>query len=233
MNNSNRNINIKRVVPSKNVLLKAIKIILIIVLILVLVNLAYYYFTNCYEKKDLIDYLTSFSLEPCVMESKSKSLPYAVRELEHDKEVFHIGNQDYTYKQAKCKCAAYDARLATKEEVIDSYNKGANWCSYGWSEGQTAYYPTQKCSWDKLQRGPKRKRNDCGMPGVNGGFFANPDLRFGTNCYGVKPRGRVVKEKRPKCKRKQFCKRKDNHRSAHKLETDKIVPFNNDRWSRF
>ena len=27
----------------------------------------------------------------------------------------------------------------------------------------------------------------CGMPGINGGYFDNPELKFGVNCYGVKP----------------------------------------------
>ncbi len=27
----------------------------------------------------------------------------------------------------------------------------------------------------------------CGTPGINGGYFDNPELRFGVNCYGVKP----------------------------------------------
>ena len=28
----------------------------------------------------------------------------------------------------------------------------------------------------------------CGNPGINGGYFANPDLKFGVNCYGIKQR---------------------------------------------
>ena len=28
----------------------------------------------------------------------------------------------------------------------------------------------------------------CGNPGINGGYFANPDLKFGVNCYGIKPK---------------------------------------------
>ena len=27
----------------------------------------------------------------------------------------------------------------------------------------------------------------CGVPGVNGGYFDNPEMRFGVNCYGAKP----------------------------------------------
>ena len=31
------------------------------------------------------------------------------------------------------------------------------------------------------------KKNDCGRPGVNGGFIANPNIQFGVNCFGIKP----------------------------------------------
>ena len=29
--------------------------------------------------------------------------------------------------------------------------------------------------------------HDCGRPGINGGYIANPSIKFGVNCYGVKP----------------------------------------------
>ena len=48
-------------------------------------------------------------------------------------EVFHIPGNDYVYDDAKALCGAYGARLATYNEVEDAYNKGGEWCSYGWS----------------------------------------------------------------------------------------------------
>ena len=30
--------------------------------------------------------------------------------------------------------------------------------------------------------------NDCGRAGINGGYIANPNVRFGVNCYGYKPK---------------------------------------------
>jgi hypothetical protein len=76
--------------------------------------------------------------------------------------------------------------LATYDQIEDAYNNGAEWCNYGWSDGQMAFFPTQKDTWNKLQQ-TKNRKNDCGRPGVNGGYFANPLLRFGVNCYGKKP----------------------------------------------
>ena len=49
-----------------------------------------------------------------------------------------------------------------------------------------AFFPTQKSTWHKLQK-IKGHENDCGRPGINGGFMKNPNVRFGVNCYGNKP----------------------------------------------
>ena len=101
-------------------------------------------------------------------------------------EVFNIANNIYTYDDAADVCSIYGARLATYEDIEKSYNEGGEWCNYGWSDGQAAYFPTQKNTWDKLQK-TKKSKNACGRPGVNGGFIENPNVRFGVNCYGVKP----------------------------------------------
>ena len=103
-------------------------------------------------------------------------------------QVFHVSNNKYTYGNAKAICAAYDSRLATISEVQKAYTKGANWCSYGWSADQLALFPTQYERWEELQD-IEGHENDCGRPGVNGGYIANPNVRFGVNCYGPKPSG--------------------------------------------
>jgi len=104
------------------------------------------------------------------------------------KEVFNIGNNNYTYKEAQAVCSVFDAEVATFDQVENAYNNGGEWCNYGWTQGQMALFPTQKSSWKKLQDFPKHK-HDCGRPGINGGYFKNPYLKFGVNCYGVKPDG--------------------------------------------
>jgi hypothetical protein len=103
------------------------------------------------------------------------------------KEVFNIASGKYTYTDAEPLCKAFGAELATYDQVKDAWNKGADWCNYGWVKGQAAVYPTQQTSYDKLQAGPEDQRMSCGVPGVNGGYFDNPELRFGVNCYGSKP----------------------------------------------
>ena len=106
-------------------------------------------------------------------------------------EVFHVSDNQFTYDDAAAVCAAYDSQLATLEQILDAYNHGAEWCGYGWSAGGMALYPTQKGTWDALQReADQSKRTACGRPGVNGGYF-DPSSRFGVNCFGIKPQGNV------------------------------------------
>ena len=151
------------------------------------------------------------------------------RDLEGPEQVFHISNQNYTYDEARCKCGSYDAKLATYPQIVESYNKGAEWCSYGWSQGQTAYYPTQKCNWEKKS---KKEREECGKPGINGGFFSDKKLRFGVNCFGKKPEGKIIKIKDDKCGSEDGGDNgKCNYNSKNRLETDEIAPFNDNAWS--
>jgi hypothetical protein len=44
----------------------------------------------------------------------------------------------YTHDDAKSICSAYDASLATYDQIEKSYNGGGEWCSIGWSADQQA-----------------------------------------------------------------------------------------------
>jgi hypothetical protein len=103
------------------------------------------------------------------------------------KQVFNIPGNTYTYEDGKAICKAYGGDLATYEQVEDAYNNGGEWCNYGWSDKQMALFPTQQNTYNNLQQ-IKGHEHDCGRPGINGGYIANPDIKFGVNCYGNKPR---------------------------------------------
>jgi len=164
-----------------------------------------------------VHYMRKLILSPCHLQFSPKDAedPYLIREIADEREVFHINDQLYTYPEAKCKCRSYGAELATKQNMIDAFNRGADWCSYGWTEGQRAYYPTQKwragCGWRR---------------GLNGGYFANPNIRFGANCYGVRPAGEVINRDR---KKKHVCRDLD----MQKKRSDVISPFNAKWWSAY
>jgi hypothetical protein len=104
-----------------------------------------------------------------------------------NKEVFNVSSNKFTFYDAEPLCKALGAELATYDQVKEAWDRGADWCNYGWVKGQMAVYPTQKDTYDKLQGGPEDQRNACGTVGINGGNFDNPELRYGVNCYGKKP----------------------------------------------
>lgn len=103
------------------------------------------------------------------------------------KEVFYVSGNNYRYDEAAAVCGAYEADLATYEQVMEAYSTGAEWCGYGWTQGGMALFPTQSSTWESLQKEVDAdRRTSCGRPGVNGGYF-DPNTKFGVNCYGVKP----------------------------------------------
>ena len=160
-----------------------------------------------------------------------------VPEITNTKQVFHIPNNMYNYRDAKALCKAYGADLATYDQLEKAYNEGAEWCSYGWSADQMAYFPTQKSTFKKLQK-MKGRENDCGRPGINGGFIANPNVRFGANCYGYKPKINDIEKQLmdtqsviPKTEKEiAFERRVDYWRN--RLPNILVSPFNQNKWSR-
>jgi len=102
-------------------------------------------------------------------------------------EVFNISKNEFSYYDAEPLCRALGAQLATYDQVKEAWSKGADWCNYGWVKGQAAVYPTQEDTYKKIQSGPEEDRNSCGTVGINGGYFENPEMKFGVSCYGVKP----------------------------------------------
>jgi hypothetical protein len=159
-----------------------------------------------------------------------------VPELRYFKQVFHVPGNEYTYDDAKAVCKAFDARLAAYDEVEKAHSGGAEWCSYGWSDNQMALFPTQKKTWERLQK-IKGHENDCGRPGINGGFIANPDVRFGINCYGFKPQITAAEADDMKTAPIHPKTMKDVERQQRvaywqtKLNDILVSPFNNDVWS--
>jgi hypothetical protein len=157
------------------------------------------------------------------------------------KEVFNVSNSNFNYREAQAVCKAYDARLATYDEIEDSYKDGGEWCNYGWSADQMAFFPTQKDTWEKLQQSDPRLKNRCGRPGVNGGHIPNPRMKFGANCYGVKPAASALELAQmktslesnvPKTPEENLIDKKADYyrQNADKL---KLNSFNGDKWSYY
>ena len=152
-------------------------------------------------------------------------------------QVFNIPDNNFVYADAKALCSAYGAKLATYQQVEDMYNSGGEWCNYGWSEDQMALFPTQQKTWDGLQK-ISGHENDCGRPGVNGGYIANPKVKFGVNCYGFKPRMTNTEETLmetepiyPKTEKDLAMEHRVNY-WKDKLAQVLVSPFNHNSWSK-
>ena len=139
------------------------------------------------EGKDINEDKKTVNRRPLNPVESQKDNSLVEKVLPGHKEVFNVSKNSYTYYDAEPLCKALNAELATYEQVKQAYAQGAEWCNYGWVKGQMAVYPTQKGTFDILQSGPENQRMSCGKPGLNGGYFDNPELRYGVNCYGSKP----------------------------------------------
>lgn len=150
-------------------------------------------------------------------------------------EVFNVSKNTFTYYDAEPLCRALGAELATYDQVKQAWEKGADWCNYGWVKGQTAVYPTQKQTYDKLQAGPEEQRTSCGVPGLNGGFFDNPELRFGVNCFGPKPNQSQHDEAATARGPAMTPEALEVEKKIAKFRTEAasvgVMPFNTEKWS--
>jgi len=160
-------------------------IIIIILVILILVNALQYFFSI--NVTAYVQGLFTPTTTVDIVVDQSTYQPTPVPEIKFKKQVFNIPGNYYTYDNAKALCTAYGAELASYDQIEKAYNNGAEWCNYGWSDNQLALFPTQKKTYDTLQTIPGHE-NDCGRTGVNGGYIANPNVKFGVNCYGYKPK---------------------------------------------
>ena len=160
-----------------------------------------------------------------------------VPEIKIREQVFNIPGNYYGYEDAKSLCTAYGARLATYNEIEDAYKSGGEWCNYGWSDGKMALFPTQQSTYDGLQKIPGHE-NDCGRPGINGGYIANPHVKFGVNCFGYKPK--ITKEEEdlmqntspyPKTEQDLAMERRVEYWKK-RLNEILVSPFNYSNWSR-
>jgi hypothetical protein len=211
-------------------------IIVAILVVLIVINAFQYFFSinitayiqNLFTNNPKID----------IVVDQSTYTPTPVPEIKFKKQVFNIPGNYYNYENAQAVCKAYGADLATYEQVEKAYNNGAEWCNYGWSANQLALFPTQQKTYNQLQQ-TKGHENDCGRPGVNGGYIANKEVKFGVNCYGNKPKITEQEEELMKTatpypeseKDIAFQKRVDFWKN--KVDQILVSPFNYDTWGSF
>jgi hypothetical protein len=211
-------------------------LVIVILIILILINGFQYFFSinvsaylkNLFTNKPEIDIVVN-QTQPDPEANPS------VPEIKFRKQVFNVPGNHYTYNDAKAICNAYGAELATYQQVESAYKNGGEWCNYGWSDGQMALFPTQQQTFDNLQK-IKGHEHDCGRPGINGGYMANQNIKFGVNCYGNKPKitqdeEELMKTASPYPKTMQeieFQKKVDYWKN--KIGDIMVSPFNYNMW---
>jgi hypothetical protein len=215
-----------------------IGIIIIVVLIVLIAANAFQYFFSINVSAYVNGLFTPKTTVDIVVDQNTyhSPEPAPVPEIKFKKQVFNIPGNYYDYENAKAICQAYGSELATYDQIEKAYNKGAEWCNYGWSANQLALFPTQKQTYNTLQTIPGHE-NDCGRPGINGGYIANPKVKFGVNCYGDKPKiteeeQELMQTSTPYPETAQdiaFQKRVDYWKN--KVDEILVSPFNNDIWS--
>ena len=211
-------------------------IIVAILVVLIIVNAFQYFFSISVTA--YIQDLFSPTTKVDIVVDQSTYQPTSVPEIKFKKQVFNIPGNYYNYENAKAVCQAYGANLATYDQIEKAYGSGAEWCNYGWSADQLALFPTQKKTYDHLQTIPGHE-NDCGRTGVNGGYISNPNVKFGINCYGNKPKITSEEEELMKtatpypetAKDLAFQKRVDFWKN--KVDEILVSPFNYNTWGSF
>lgn len=214
----------------------AIILVAFFVILVIINGLQYFFGVDIVAKiKNLIS--GNPEVDITVDTSRAEAAKNNVPQILLRKQVFNIPENNFVYPDAKALCSAYGARLATYQEVEEAYKDGGDWCNYGWSDGQMALFPTQQKTFDELQK-IEGHENDCGRPGVNGGYIANPAVKFGVNCYGYKPRMTDVEEELmatepiyPKTLKDKAMENRVNY-WKDKLSEVLVSPFNHNSWSR-
>ena len=225
-----------------------------LIVFLVLINGIQYFFqidvktaiNNLFKGTPEVD--IKIEPEEKFIEKKRKNLANKVeKEIENDLglgnlrrgggEVFNIPGNEYTYTDAKALCKAYGGDLASYTQIENAYKSGAEWCNYGWSSNQMALYPTQKVTWNKLQK-IKGHEHNCGRPGVNGGYIKNKNVRFGVNCFAPKPK--ITEEEQTLMDNAtpypltpdELKVNNMTHKYKKNLHSILLSPFNYDKWTQ-
>jgi hypothetical protein len=210
---------------------------IVFLFIIILGGVDYFYGTTIYASvKNL--FTNTPEIDITLDQRQNKDQPASPAPMNISREqVFNIPGNYYGYEDAKSLCTAYGARLASYDEVENAHKDGAEWCNYGWSQNKLALFPTQKSTYDNLQKIPGHE-NDCGRPGINGGYMENEKIKYGVNCFGKKPditpdEATLMSNTTPYPKtEKDIAMEKRVEYWKSKLSDILVSPFNYNQWSR-
>ena len=207
----------------------SIEILIFMFFIITTIFLGTQYFYGTNLTASIKDLFTKSKVDVAIVETdktekSDKELPKT--NLDTTNQTFHVQGE-FDYMNAKALCKAYNGQLANIQQVTDAYDKGAEWCDYGWSDDNMVLFPTQYKTWKTYQE--LGNKEQCGRPGVNGGYNSNLLQKLGVNCFGKKPK--LVGEMPTKTiphgvidERVEYWQKK--------LAELKVSPFNYESWSQ-
>ena len=105
----------------------------IIILLIVGGIVGYYIYKESGGVNQFLDELN----DEAVYDAKEECIDCVDNLSSDKKQVFNVGDNVFTYEEARGLCRAYGGDLATLEQMIDAHKNGADWCNYGWSQNQT------------------------------------------------------------------------------------------------
>ena len=159
----------------------SLEIMLFVLFLMIIMFIGGQYFFGVNLTAQIQNLFSKPEIDVSIVKSGSSGLG----NLDTTKQTFHVQGA-FDYLNAKAICKAYNGQLANIQQITDAYQKGAEWCDYGWSEDQMVLYPTQYKTWKSLQE--LGKKDQCGRPGINGGYNHNLLQKLGVNCFGQKPK---------------------------------------------
>jgi hypothetical protein len=146
------------------------------------------------------------------------------------REVYLVRSNLFKKGEAQNVCRAlFNSEVATKEQLVEASNSGADWCNYGWASDNNAYYPLQKDTDNATCRGNK---------GLNGGELTNAEnLKLGINCYGIKPNEINYNSLEKIHNTDKFNESEKTLLETYRKQLNsgaiKLEPYNPNQWSRY
>jgi hypothetical protein len=221
-----------------------IRILVIIGFLLVLLSSGLYFFINI---KNLMGSITDFKQNKVFSDEKKNELHKIDKNVSTELADDYIKMKNFQTNREIEMCNSvekpvvdmksdvpkvcqglFNGTVATKEQLNESYNNGANWCNYGWDNDGQAYYPLQDDTNNSACEGSK---------GLNGGKMPTDDIKLGALCYGVKPEDGKYSDLTKVNQDSSFSEGDllmlENYRKKLANGGIKITPFNDKSWSRW
>jgi chemotaxis protein histidine kinase CheA len=148
----------------------------------------------------------------------------------NQKEVYLVKSNIFRKSDANSVCKAlFNGEIASKSQIHEAGEQGANWCNYGWANDNNAYYPLNQDIENSTCSGKK---------GLNGGNLPNSDnFQLGINCYGVKPDLNKYSSLEQIYNMDMFNELEREKLDKYKKKLNKgeikLEPYNPNQWSKY